>query len=695
MLKLKNVKLKTKLIGAFLLVSLIPLMVMGISSSITAKKALTAQIMSRLEALEMEKRIQIKRYFQGLFLHTNIFANSQEVGMLYQRLVEYHKKTDVKPDGNYDVTTPEYREIWNTLGKTLRQYQEKSGVYDIFLICARHGHVMYTNAKEADLGENLRHGRFKNSGLAKLWEKVVESRAPAIVDMAPYAPSNGDPAMFLGYPIFDANTLTGVFAVQIPLDQINEVTNTTHGLGKNGEVYLVGPDRLRRSDSILEPEEHSVKNSFAHPEEEKVDIASVQNALAGHHGEGVELNHDGIPVITHYEPLKVMDLTWAVVAEEHVSEAFAPIKKLKITALTVALASLLFIVFFALILARDFSKPIVKSVAFAKAIAGGDLTQTLDIHREDEMGVLGDAMKTMCSDLHQMVGELVQGMNVLSTSSTELSAVSVQMKSGTEETSGKSQTVAAAADQMSGSMVSVAAAIEELSVNIESVSSSAEELSSTISEISENMERARSVTDDAVQRSGRVTERISELGEAARQIGTVTESIAEISEQTNLLALNATIEAARAGQAGKGFAVVATEIKELARQTAEATLQIRDRVEGIRKSTDATVSEVGQITTVINDVHDIVGSVAVSVEEQSNTTREISGHVGEAALGIHEVSDNISQTASASGEVATNIGHISQASMEISASGSQLSQSANELSSLSEQIRGMLNRFTV
>lgn len=93
--------------------------------------------------------------------------------------------------------------------------------------------------------------------------------------------------------------------------------------------------------------------------------------------------------------------------------------------------------------------------------------------------------------------------------------------------------------------------------------------------------------------------------------------ITEISEQTNLLALNATIEAARAGEAGKGFAVVANEIKELARQTADATSEIKEQIEGIQGSTSGTVSEIDEILKVINDVNEIVSNIATAVEEQS------------------------------------------------------------------------------
>ena len=110
------------------------------------------------------------------------------------------------------------------LGANIKEFYDTSGVYDVFLICVKHGHIMYSAAKEKDLGENIGHGKYKDSGLGDLWSKVVNSGKPSIVDMAPYAPSNGDPALFAGYPINDASgSLTGIIACSIS-NPINAIT---------------------------------------------------------------------------------------------------------------------------------------------------------------------------------------------------------------------------------------------------------------------------------------------------------------------------------------------------------------------------------------------------------------------------------------------------------------------------------------
>ena len=349
----------------------------------------------------------------------------------------------------------------------------------------------------------------------------------------------------------------------------------------------------------------------------------------------------------------------------------------------------------ALIIIKGITVPLAKGVDFAKKMSKGDLAQTLEIDQKDEIGILICALNEMGINLRKMFVDIGAGVETLSSSSTELSAISQQMSSGSEQTSGKSNTVAAAAEEMNSNMTSVAAATEQASTNISMVATATEEMTSTISEIAQNSEKARGITNEAVTQAKSASERVDKLGKAADEIGRVTEAITEISEQTNLLALNATIEAARAGEAGKGFAVVATEIKELAKQTAAATLEIKEKIAGIQDSTAGTVTEIEQISKVINDVNEIVATIATAVEEQSATSQEIAGNIAQASQGIQEVTENVAQSSSVSGEIAKDISEINQSTGEMSNSSSQVNMSAEELSGLSEKLKEMVGQFKV
>jgi len=328
-------------------------------------------------------------------------------------------------------------------------------------------------------------------------------------------------------------------------------------------------------------------------------------------------------------------------------------------------------------------------------IGDGDLTYHREIKRRDELSHIGGRLNEMAEKLRNMFKDIFSSTETLASSSTEMSTIAEQMSSGSEQTSGKANTVAAEAEKMSSNMTSVAAAVEEASTNVGMVATAAEQMTSTINEIAQNTEKARTITGEAVAEAKSASDKVDELGKAAQEIGKVTKTITEISEQTNLLALNATIEAARAGEAGKGFAVVANEIKELAKQTAEATGEIRKKIEAIQGSTEGTVTQIEQISKVINEVNEMVSTISSAVEEQSVTTKEIANNVTQASQGIQEVTENVAQSSTVAGGIAKDISEVNQAAGEMSNSSSQVNLSAEELSKLAEQLREMVGKFKV
>lgn len=310
------------------------------------------------------------------------------------------------------------------------------------------------------------------------------------------------------------------------------------------------------------------------------------------------------------------------------------VERTQLVAIVVSCVVLLGLAILGFIVVRSIVLSIRDGVQLAEKIAEGNLTCSLESKSQDEIGSLTDSLNKMSARLRTMFKDIASGVQTLSSASTELSAISNQMSANAEQTTGKANTVATAAEEMSVNMDSVAAASEETSVNVNMVAAASEEMSTTIAEIASNTEKTSSITKTAVIQSENASEQINELGVSAQEIGEVTETITEISEQTNLLALNATIEAARAGEAGKGFAVVANEIKDLAKQTSDATKDIKDKISSIQDASGKSVTEITQITAIIKEVNEMVSAVAVTVEEQANATREISDNVSQASQGI-------------------------------------------------------------
>ena len=291
------------------------------------------------------------------------------------------------------------------------------------------------------------------------------------------------------------------------------------------------------------------------------------------------------------------------------------------TSISLAIAILAFV-----LAIRSIVRPLAEAVSHLDTIAQGDISVDVNpamLERGDEIGMVARSMQAMSTSIRSLIQEVASGIRVLSVSSSDLSASSGQMNSGSRETSDKAQSVAAAAEELSTNVRSVAAAMEETTSCLANVASATEEMTSTIVGIARNSESARAITDQATGQAARISEQVKALSHAAMDIGKVTQTIMEISSQTNLLALNATIEAARAGSAGKGFAVVANEIKALAQQTASATEDIKLRIAMVQSSTASSITEIERVSQVIVEVSDIVNTIAASIEEQSISSRDI------------------------------------------------------------------------
>lgn len=325
----------------------------------------------------------------------------------------------------------------------------------------------------------------------------------------------------------------------------------------------------------------------------------------------------------------------------------------------------------------------------------GDLTRRIVVKGKDEMAQLGNGFNLFLGNMQKMIGEVSQNSKGIENYSAQLSTISKDLFSSVDNTSALSGKVSESAEEMSVSFTSVAEAMEKSSMNINMVSSAAEEMSVTISEIAANTSKASDISKNAVSQFAEVFQMMEKLGDAGEKIGKVTETITEISEQTNLLALNATIEAARAGEAGKGFAVVANEIKELAKQTSEATYDIKQLIENVQSTTEGTEEGMGKITSVIGVINDIVSTISTSVQEQSVATEEIANNIAQASHGMQEVNDNVNHNSSVATLISKDISEVSTSAQTIHSSSGEVNQSADELLKSSHKLSEIVDSFKI
>jgi len=338
----------------------------------------------------------------------------------------------------------------------------------------------------------------------------------------------------------------------------------------------------------------------------------------------------------------------------------------------------------------------VQAIAETAAKVGeGDYRVKFDVKSKDALGSLANSLNEMVANSNEVLSEINASSESLASAATELASIADQLVGNADETTTVADHSASNASDVSSNMDSVAAASEQSATNLNMIAAATEEMGNTIHEIAENSARASTTTTEAVHNTERSQKAVEALGVAADSIGKVTETITEISEQTNLLALNATIEAARAGEAGKGFAVVANEIKELARQTADATGSIRDAISDIQSQTNTTITDIGGISKVISEVNEIVQGIVTAVEEQSITTNEIVQNVSQASSGIAEVNENIANSSRMTTEVSEGVGQVRERSLNVKQSSEHVQTAADELSRLAENLSALATRFKV
>ena len=420
-------------------------------------------------------------------------------------------------------------------------------------------------------------------------------------------------------------------------------------------------------------------------------------------------------------------------------------------AFSVAVGAVIIGLLLAYFIAKSITKPLEEVVSLADRLANGDLTKKLNLLRKDEIGQLSRSIDKAVGNLNTNLQVIRNNSNSLTNQSSDLQSASDilsgdirkiedeagQVLNASKAMSGnmgqvnqQSKEIATVADDVlnkassvAENMTTVASAIEESQISVSSIAAASEQMSATITEIAENTERCRSIANNAVNSVSSASNKVNELASASAQIEKVIDMIVEISEQTKNLALNATIEAARAGEAGKGFAVVANEVKELAKQTSDATDEIRSSIIKMTLCSDETVGEIGQINSVINEVNDIVNTISAAIEEQSITVQDNSKNTSQAAEGMLEVTKNVALANAEVSEIAETIRNVSQTINEISGKchatsqesdnvlnsiqviersiGSSTSNSAlvntssNELSELADSLNHLLSAFKV
>lgn len=495
---------------------------------------------------------------------------------------------------------------------------------------------------------------------------------------------SGRPVMVLAGPLKEKDRVSGILLAVVRLEAFGDKFVDTIKIGTEGYAYLMDGEGM----ILSYPDKTEIyKLDFS-----KLDFG--KEILSRKEGM-MEYAFKGLNKFATFHTFEHLGCTLVVTASSR--ELFAPVASMGRLSAILALIVLAAAVAVIWVIMSSVVKPVNQVVEGLKDAAQGegDLTKRLSVKSRDEAGSLAHWFNTFVEKLQHIISDISGNAGELGKASEKLLGISTEMSQGIGQMADKSSAVASAAEEMSSNMNSVAAASEQATTNINMVSAAAEEMTATINEIADNMQKTRVSSNKAVEKTKEASGSIDLLSKDALDIGRVVETINDISEQTNLLALNATIEAARAGEAGKGFAVVAGEIKDLARQTAEATVEIKGKIDGIQNSTHQTVSTIEDVIVEIDGVNQMIDTVAAAVEEQSATTREIASNVTQAAQGIQDVTENVTQSSTVAESIAVDISSVNQTVKDMEEKSQNVDACSADLSQLSENLKKSVNLFRI
>ncbi len=543
---------------------------------------------SHLSAVNEIKKNQTIDYLRKKMNRVRVLSESNSIKNIFELLHSYRDAAGKELNGPFRVESKNYEAIFNELDIFFKKNLELHEYHDVYLFCDSYGYVQYSVTRKQDFETYFRSGAYNDgSGLAKLWANVLKHREPAMVDFSEYC-SNGEPSALIGSPVFDQKgEIFSVLAFLISAEQINPVLQQKTVMGKDVATYLVGKDFLMRSDPEFENVPTILKT--------KADTVAVRKALKQESGTGMAKDYRGVKVLSSYSYLGLnkrhgtdfywaIDFDWAIISEINKTRAFAPIRALVLQISLVVLTLLVVSFIVGYFIARSITRPIEGLSGKIELITDGDLTVGIPpVNRADELGILIRAFHKMLDALYNQTRQIMEGTNTLAFSISQISAAATQLAVSSSETS--------------VSLSEIGTTVQEVKQTAHIASEKAGHVAKSAEAVSRVSDEGKKVTKNAItgikrikQEMEYIDESIVKLSDQTRSIEEIISAVNDVADQSNILSVNASIQASKAGEHGKGFAVVAQEVKSLARQSKEATDQVRSILNDIQKAIRGAVS---------------------------------------------------------------------------------------------------------
>lgn len=685
-----------------------------------AAKAIPKASPTQIRAIENYYNTQFGQEYQSQNAGATAPINSLLAGHSPQtQYLQYHYiAANTHPLGSKHMLdsaadNTQYSKVHAQYHSMFKEYLESFGYYDIFIADVDTGNIVYSVFKELDYMTSLKNGPYANSGIGMAFQKALsinDRNSVHLTDFAAYTPSYESPASFIAMPIFNGNQKVGVLIFQMPVDKINSIMTFQEkwqesGLGESGEVYLVGENRLLRSESrflIEAPDAYFAALTKAGIDSKTIDTirakersmgyqpahtSAVERALSGETGFEIIKDYRGVSVLSAFGPVDILGLRWAILSEIDEAEAMAPVATLKGTIFTASLAIIFIVAILVFAGTLFFVNRLLKPLnetnkgMFEVVHGDGDLTLRIAKNGNDEFADLSDNFNAFAESFQSTVKLVKQNV-------TKIRSTLDSTRLLTNQSLAKLEDKRAMSAQAQVAVSEVSTSIAEVARNTENVSGATDQVSSDSAKANELFGNALSSMDTVCGKIRDASQVINTLKNESEQIGKVVDVIRGIAEQTNLLALNAAIEAARAGEQGRGFAVVADEVRSLATRTQESTKEIENIVSSLQNEASTAVNFIDESSS--------------SAEKSIAFCNEAAGAINTANSSMDSISCSISQVATAAEEqsyavnnIQDNINQVNTLASGVSDSFHALQSNMNELEVLGQEFESVVQKFKV